>query len=228
MLAVVALAAEWLGHAGTWWLTGGAEPGHALSGSLHAYLRPLGLTLGLAALVATWLVAGAARRLARRAGVLRTNVTAAWRVDRVWPLELPPIGPPPAPGPVSLELGDVVGLGSILFAVQVIVYLIQENVEARAVGLGWPGVHVLSAHHGSALLVHAIVALAVAAVVAVVTRRLARRGAVVARLAALATRMRERRRRVGPGGSRPVLAWTGCWPLAAALDPRPPPRTALI
>jgi hypothetical protein len=233
VLAVVALAAEWLGHAVTWWLTGGAEPGHALSGSLHAYLQPLGVTLGLAAVVATWLVVDTARRLSRHARRLRATLTQGWRLDAAPDDPLAAalgdrrFDPSCSPGPAQLGAGAVVGRASILFAVQVIVYLVQENVEARAVGLGWPGLHVLSAHHGSALMVHAAVALAAATVLVMVSGRLIRRRGVVARLAALASRIRDRRRRVGRPGWRPTLVWTGRWPLAAALDPRPPPRTAL-
>ena len=51
-----------------------------------------------------------------------------------------------------------------LLAVQVVIYLVQENVESRAAGYGLPGLHVLTAHHGSALVAHAALALLGAAV----------------------------------------------------------------
>jgi hypothetical protein len=224
VLAAVALAAEWMGHSLTWWLTGGADAGHALSGSMHGYLQPLGVTLACAALVGAWLVARTLDGLGRRAAGLRRALRAAWRRPDLASTSRPD----PAAAPVRPEpAAELVGLAALLWVVQVSVYLIQENLEARAVGLAWPGLRVLSAHHGSALVIHAAVALAVAGLVVVLARSWARRQATVTRLGSLLAVLVAARGRSGDRHGRPAQPWTPVAPLAAALAPRPPPAGLL-
>ena len=152
---LLAMAGEWVAHAATWYLTGGATPGHALSGSAHTYLRPVGLGLVGLAVLASWSVWRGLQRLVEVATSLRAAARESWRQD------LSDAGGPPAGRPVELDARWVRPgrLWSALLAVQLVVYFAQENVEARAMGFAFPGVHVLTAHHGSALAVHAMVAL---------------------------------------------------------------------
>ena len=64
----------------------------------------------------------------------------------------------PRPAPRTWRRGDVGPVAAALLVVQLTIYLIQENLEVRASGLAWPGLRVLTAHHGSALVIHAVVA----------------------------------------------------------------------
>ncbi len=244
LLAVVALVAEWWGHALTWWWTGGADPGRALSGSMHAYLQPLGITLGVAAVASAWMVVHTLGSLADQAGHLRQRLAAGGRgVPAVGTVAVDgavggapdgsgpsagrrarsaPTSPPNRP-PTSLWPARVARLAAGLLAIQLVVYFVQENLEVRAAGLPWPGLRVLTAHHGSALVVHTGVALVAALVVVAVSTRLAAGDARVARLVALLHVLVARRQRAaGWPRSRPTGVIRR--PLRAdALGPRAPP-----
>jgi hypothetical protein len=165
---LLALAGEWAAHAATWYLTGGATPGQALSGASHTYLGPVGLLIAGLAAGASWLVWRGLRQLVEVARAIESTVRRAWRID-------------PRRGPAQVlsgagadrDLGDLgfTRVWAVLFAVQVVVYLVQENVESRAAGYGLPGLHVITAHHGSALLAHAAIALLGAALAVEVADR---------------------------------------------------------
>jgi hypothetical protein len=158
---LLALAGEWAAHATTWYLTGGATPGQALSGASHTYLGPAGVLIAVLAAGASWLVWRGLRRLGEVARSIESSARRAWRFD---PRRLPAEGLRGS-GPDS-DLGDLrfTPVWAALIAVQVVVYLVQENVESRAAGHGLPGLHVLTVHHGSALLAHAVLALLGAAI----------------------------------------------------------------
>ena len=240
LFAAVALGAEWLGHAGTWWLTGGVGPGHALSGSVHAYLGPIGVVLALVAVATAVVVLQALRALAARAERLRAAVGSAWRVPTGGSPDAAPVsdrfstgarpGRPGRAGRAGRRVGGLAEVGRLagaLLGVQLTVYLIQENLEVRAAGLGWPGLHVLSAHHGSAVAVHAAVALVAAWSAVAVLGRWVDRRATVARIAALYRALVAPRGRRGlPAGLGTAPAPVRLWPLGDALWPRPPPRFA--
>jgi hypothetical protein len=226
LFAVVVLVAEWLGHAGVWFLTGGVGPGQALTGSMHAYLQPLGATLGLAAAGSAWLVLHALASLERRAARLRTGVRRAWRLGGTDLVEGvgDDVDGSTAPAPRSWQRGDVGPVAAALLVAQLTIYLIQENLEVRASGLAWPGLRVLTAHHGSALAIHAVVAVTAAVVLVSILSRWADRHAAVGRIAALYRALTARRTTsssvVVPGAARASLP---SWPLGDALWPRPPP-----
>ncbi len=165
---MLALAGEWAGHAATWYLTGGATPGQALSGASHTYLGPVGVLIAALGVGVSWLVWRGLHRLVEAARSFESAVRRVWRVDpgrRSSRVELPV-----EPG---YEIGDVrfSRVWAALAAVQLVVYLVQENVESSAAGRGLPGLHVLTAHHGSALAIHAAIALLGAALAAEVADR---------------------------------------------------------
>ena len=153
---MLALAGEWLGHAITWWLSGGVAPGRALSGPMHSYLGPVGAVLALLALVASYLTWRGLQQLARLTASLRRALNRVREPDRDLRDQArsvvesgDAIAPP---GPLRLWVG--------LFSVQVAVYVAQENIEIHLLGLPAPGLHVLTAHSGLPLLVHGVVAFA--------------------------------------------------------------------
>jgi len=152
---LLALVGEWVAHAGTWYLTGGATPGQAFSGVTHTYLEPVGLVLVALAVVASWSVWRGLRHLVTMARSFESSVRQAWRHD-LRDTTVPLAARAAEPDSRWLRPGQ---LWAGLLFVQLVVYLVQENVEARAAGFGYPGLHVFTAHHGSALAVHATVAL---------------------------------------------------------------------
>ncbi|HVN51584.1 MAG TPA: hypothetical protein VMT43_09135 [Acidimicrobiales bacterium] len=173
---LLALVGEWVAHAATWYLTGGATPGQAFSGVAHTYLEPVGLVLVALAGLASWSVWRGLRRLVAMARSFESAVGQAWR--------RPPRPDmyPSVPGVVELD-DDWVRPGHLwaaLLTVQLVVYLVQENVEAHAAGFGIVGLHVLTAHHGSALAVHAAVALLASMVAVEVCDRWVERSRAVA------------------------------------------------
>jgi hypothetical protein len=217
---LLALVGEWVGHAATWYLTGGASPGQALSGSMHTYLEPVGAALAAMALLVSWLVWRGVRHMARLARSTRAAIRRAWRADTVVEPELGRAGREPAAAtgvaPARLWLALVV--------VQLLLYFFQENLEARAAGLAWPGLRVLTAHHGSALLIHAVVALAIAALAVEVIDRSIQRGQDAVRVVRLYRALIARRS--GPVAPIAPIQVTTSSPrmrFGHALLSRPPP-----
>jgi hypothetical protein len=139
----LALVAEWLGHAAVWFLTGGTAPARALSGPLHAYLGPLGLVIAVVAVASSWAVWQGLDRLVELTGRFRQATERRDATDG--PIDW-------QPSPHRLPGAGRVGLSLAL--VQVVVYLCQENLEARVIGLTAPGLHVLTAHHGAPIAIH--------------------------------------------------------------------------
>ena len=176
----LALVGEWLGHAGSWWLSGGVGPGRALSGPMHAYLGPVGLLLALLAVATSGLIWWALTQLNLATQSLRAALGRAWRRDPVLDeraRSLARSAPPRQAGVARLWLA--------LASVQVVVYVAQETLELHLLGRSGGGLHVVAVHHGLPLAVHATVALAaavLAALVADIWRAQAERAAEVARL----------------------------------------------
>jgi hypothetical protein len=221
---LLALVGEWIGHAATWYLTGGVTPGRALSGSLHTYLEPVGGALAVLVLLASWLVWRGMRRLVQLTRSTRSGLGRAWRREA---LE----GSDESPSP-SLAVADPLPadaaparLWVALLVVQLVVYLVQENLEARAVGLAWPGLGVLTAHHGSALLIHAVVALALVAVTVELVERSNARGREAQHAVRLYHALVGRRRRSDLGSLRPteVAARPPRSRFGSTVLSRPPP-----
>jgi len=164
---VLALAGEWVGHAATWYLTGGATPGQALAGTAHRYLGPVGVVIALVAMAASWLVWRGLRRLAALARSFDLAGRRAWR-EGAHPVA--PVVSPREAAHAAAELGFS-RLWIALAAVQIVVYLVQENLEVRLAGHGWLGLQAVTAHHGSAIAIHAAIALLGAALAVEVSDR---------------------------------------------------------
>jgi hypothetical protein len=217
---LLALVGEWVAHAATWFLTGGATPGHALSGATHTYLRPVGLALVGSAVLVSWFVWRGLQHLGAMAASFRSAARRAGRLPS-WPGSRPPGHGTAAAAPASVRPGQLWGA---LLSVQLAVYLVQENVEAHAAGLATPGLHVLTAHHGSALVVHAAVALLAAMLAVEVGDRWVERRHDVA-VAARAYRAVTWRRTIAPAGLRhdAVVSDSPLDRIGRSILSRPPP-----
>ena len=174
----LALVGLWLGHTveyvrvlGTSGLT------TELTGSVHAYMLPLGAALAIAATVGgasiwRWWVALGARLDRARAmatSLLRGQPPA--RTDLV--------GATTSSQQPSLVAG-VLAAWPALALLQIALYLVQENVEALAGGAPAPGFAAITGVHALAPLVHAGVALALVIAGAGLLRLLQRRARQIA------------------------------------------------
>jgi hypothetical protein len=176
LLAFVGL---WLGHTAEYarvYGTAGLRP--VLAGSVHAYMVPLGLLLLVLA------AAGGARcwqlwtELGLRLDRARGAIAAAWRSHRPNRLPAPARAVPSAPARVA-------ALWLPVAVLQTGLYLIQENVEAVVAGRPAPGFGAVSGAHWAAPLVHAGVALLLAAVIVALLGLVRRRARHVAACEAL-------------------------------------------
>ena len=163
MFVLCALIGTWLGHSLEYLrINGPGALAWEMGRSVHLYMLPLGAVLLAAALVggARW-VRGV-NVLAARLAQLREAVRGGrW----------------PSPGlagstrflrrstPTTSTIpAQFASLWVLLALIQVGLYLLQENLEARLVGLRGPGLTALSGQHWAAVPIH----LAVAAVLAMV------------------------------------------------------------
>jgi hypothetical protein len=171
-----------------WFVVGGTAPGRALSGPLHAYVGPLGAVLAVIAIAASWAVWQGLGRLAELSRRLRRASSSGGDGT---PASVPDwcdsASAGPRPGPLRI--------GVALASVQLLVYLCQENLEARLVGMTPPGLHALTAHHCAPLAIHLALALIATAVTVEILDRWRARSdeltRVVVRCRALAARRAE-------------------------------------
>jgi hypothetical protein len=205
---LLALAGVWLGHtaeyARVFGLTGVRE---VMAGSLHAYMAPVGMLLALLAAlgavrgVRLWL--GLGRQLASLgtalAGALRGDRDAARR-------PLPGVHAARTPWHPAAR---VAACWLPLTALQVGLYLFQENLEAVVAGAPAPGLGAVAGAHALAPLLHAGVALVLCAAVALASRLLRRRASAVERAVALLRHLLDRLgslRPATPGATVPTPA----------------------
>jgi hypothetical protein len=153
---LIALIGVWVTHTAEYARILGPEVvWRALPGSVHLYMLPLAGVLGLVAaqggarLWRAWTAMG--WRLERT----RAGIEAAWRGRQ-----------PPHPLPAAHSLPPfgcrLVALWLPLAAVQIALYLLQENAEARWAGIPMPGLGPVTGLHWAAPLVHLAVALLLA------------------------------------------------------------------
>jgi hypothetical protein len=213
------MAAEWVGHAVTWWLSAGTSAAGALSGNLHAYLEPVGFLVALVTVSAAAAAWAAARALSR--------TTWAWqrwlRQGGGPPADRPHLTPstsvPNGPGSVSFRRAWLA-----LVAAQLGAYLVQENLEAVIAGDRAPHLRALAEHRGLPVVVHAVVALVATAALVAAGRGWIRRRLTARRVIA-AYRALIRRRTAGASPptalipARPTLRER----FGTSLLPRPPP-----
>lgn len=209
---VLALVGVWLGHSVEYMRVGGvAGLGDALLHSLHVYMLPVGMLLALLAAAAAvqgvrlWL--GLGRQLVG----LRLAVARALRGRRD-AVEAPAgdrrVGPRLGAGRPGIRL--VAAWWLPVTALQIGLYLFQENVEAVVGGAPAPGLGAVTGLHALAPLVHATIALALCAAVALASRLLRGRAALVERAVALLRHLLDRLGSLAPD-------------LPGAAPPAPPP-----
>jgi hypothetical protein len=208
----------WLGHTAEYVRVHGADGLRTeAGGSVHGYMIAAGILLsllaaavGLRGLQAWW-------TLGRRLRAARQAVESAWRST---PLPTTPIEPRGA-SPAS---AGYVSLLSWLGPVQVLLYVIQENLEAWRAGAAVPGAAVVSGVHWAAPAVHLAVAAGLAAAVVLAQRVLGRRRRAVVACQRLARVLVTALLRSEPA-LRPRVLWIRSprdrW--ASQLLRRPPP-----
>lgn len=215
----LALVGLWVGHTVEYVRVWGSTGLQAeLVGSLHLYMLPLGALLALGSALAGVRVWRAWCRLGRRIDVARSAVPALLRGHRI---ALPDARDGARP---SIAAGIAVAWPA-LTALQVALYVAQENIEAGVWGYRPPGLGAIAGIHWLAPAVHAAVALVLLIVAALVLRLLRRRGAVVAaveaRVRALLTALLARASSaVAP---TPAVARPPAHLLCHSLRQRPPP-----
>ena len=183
----------------------------AASRSAHVYMGPAGLVLVSLALVAAHASFRAAGRLQQRLSQLRRAMVGgrAEPVDKDFH--------------VGLRFSWSTFLG-LLWLWQLLLYLAQENLEARALGLPLPWFGAMSGVHALAPAVHLAVALAITLVVWLLRRRIVHLTAEVRRVA---SRLAARRQPARVIVSRPVTRWwTPAERWGVQLWSRPPPVQA--
>jgi hypothetical protein len=193
---LLALAGVWMSHTLEYARVLGLDGiRDVMLGSLHLYMLPVGMLLALAA------AAGAVRGvrlwlgLGRQLHGLRSAVAMALRGRRA-PGAAAPAGSAArsstTPRPPRRALTRVAAWWLPLTALQLGLYLFQENVEAAISGAPSPGLGAVLGTHAPALLIHAAVALALCAAAVLAGRLLRRRADVVARVAALLRHLLDR------------------------------------
>ena len=184
-----ALVGDWVTHTAEYArLDGAAGIARALSGSVHLYMLPAAALLTMAAALWAARLWRAWTALGWRLDATRAGIAVAWRGRHPHSLPADRVLPPAGCRLLALWLPLVV--------VQVTLYLLQENIEARWAGLPMPGLGALTGVHWAAPLIHLAVALLVAAAACVVLTRFRRRVRVIviaqrllhALVAAIATR----------------------------------------
>ena len=174
----LALVGLWLGHTVEYVrVLGTAGFTTELTGSVHAYMLPLGAVLAVAATVGgawiwRWWVALGAR-------LDRARAMASDLLQGRFPTTAAPLGASSTPKAPTFAAG-VLAAWPALALLQIALYLIQENVEALAAGAQAPGFGAITGVHALAPLVHAGVALVLVVAGAGLLRLLQRRARQVA------------------------------------------------
>ena len=169
-ILLLALVGAWLSHTALYVETRGVGGLRAeLLGSPHLYMLPAAglLVAATFALISRWWrlwqeLGG--RLLALRGDVAPAALRGAAmpRLPRRWPLR--------DGGEARLP-----GLWLAVAPLQLILYVLQENLEAASVHQAAPGISLLWADHWLAVVVHAVTALVLCALAALLIRRVARR-----------------------------------------------------
>jgi hypothetical protein len=131
LFGLTALLGEWTVHQIAYLITYRSHFGLVMASTPHRlYMAQAGLVLVVLAVAAAFLAA---------VSIWRNGVRER-RLSDLLPLRLPGLlRVPAAPIPVAVIARTAI----FLAAYQIALYLLQENVEASAAGLGWPGLAVL-------------------------------------------------------------------------------------
>jgi hypothetical protein len=210
---VMALVGAWLGHNLEYLRVWGGHrfTGVAL-GSVHLYMRPAGALLLVAGVIGVQSTARLARRLERRLTELRgpapcragfTGLGRQAGADAGWSFSIPTV---------------IV----VVWILQSMLYLVQENAETALAHAPAAGVGALTGVHALAPLVHLAVTLALVGGVCRLRRRVTQLAAAV-RAAAAALRAWRPTRTAAPSMS--ARTWTPVQRWGWQLWSRPPPIT---
>lgn len=218
-LVLVALIGTWLGHAIEYGVVAGwrgVELG--LWGPLHSYMGPAALLLLVAAFALSLRVAALAAAAQRRAEVLWRQLRHGMRDD---------VTPSSATASLPWTESHGIALFLIIAGAQVVLYLVQENVEAALAGAPAPGVGAITGAHWTAPLVQVAVASCLTLGWLVASRLLRRRLEAGDRIEALFSviargRRRLPTRRMPPMITAPSRRQSRAWPT------RPPPVFSTI
>lgn len=165
-VVLLAMVGGWIGHLLEYLRVGGTAGVHAtLLGSAHVYMLPLGALLALLVALsgAWWWRAWTA--LGHRLDGARRTLTGALRGHLVAPVPRPAtVAPSGAARWLALTL--------LVAALQVSVYILQENLEAVAAGRPIPGLGAVSGAHALAPLIHLAAAAVLCALAMAGARRL--------------------------------------------------------
>ncbi len=220
--ALLPLLGVWLGHTAEFVrVHGSAGLRGELVGSVHGYMLPTGILLGILAAAAGVRCAQVWQQLGLRLRIARHALSHAWR-GGIGPV---PVTPRQPPRPEPLRLSSVLVR---LAPLQITLYVLQENLEAWRAGLATPGLGAIGGVHRAAPLVHVLVAACLAALVVLLHRALRRRHHAVLACQRLARVLLAALLR-SPTEPRPRPVW-----LASARDRwtlqllrRPPPAVPL-
>lgn len=220
--ALLALVGLWLGHSLEYVRVWGARGlSTELVGSVHAYMLPAGLVLavvGAAASLAAWRFWN---RLGRRLDTARRTVRQAL-------LGRPhPQGSRPPRSQQASTSSRILLAWPALTAVQVALYLAQENLEAIRAGLAAPGFGAITGVHALAPAVHAAVALLLLLAVALVAVVFRRRSRAIAALEGRLARLQSRRSLLETPRPPATSASAPLQLLGPQLWCRPPPLPAV-
>jgi hypothetical protein len=221
---LLALVGLWLGHTLEYvrvWGTHGLQT--VVAGSIHAYMLPLALLLILAAALAGGRMWRVWMRLGARVDGAHLNLTALLHGRRLGAR----IG---ANDDVLPSLpARILAAWPALTLVQILFYVVQENVEAAVANAPAPGFGAVTGAHALAPLVHAAVALLLLVAVAGVVRLLRRRIAVIAAVEAIVRLLLSRLEREPCANSPSVRAAAPpLYRFGAHLWRRPPPALLAI
>jgi hypothetical protein len=193
LLAFIGL---WTGHTLEYLRVWGTE---GLSSPLHAYMLPVAGVLAVLSTVFAIRIWRAWQALNHRLDRAVVRLRRIWRGHGA---ELPV-----EPVASASQVTRLVAIWLPLAAVQIALYLIQENFEALAQARPAPGLGAITGIHWAAPFVHLYVALLLACGVRICQFFLHRRGAIVERIEALLSVAIRRRRSPTP---RPVATALPC------------------
>lgn len=178
-VALLAFVGVWLSHTLEYvrvWGWSGLD--QELTGSVHLYMVPVGVVLVLLVAVAGAALARLHRHLTRRVEHASGLLARVWR-GRVEAHQ----GPAARGFAAAPSLGRIVLiLGAALAALQVGLYLIQENLESAVAGVPTPGLSAITGVHWAAPIIQLAVGFVLAAVAVALWSLLRRREVVVQRI----------------------------------------------
>lgn len=146
VFGLTVFAGEWVVHQAEYVIEYGQWFGAAMGATGHdAYMGPIGLVLAVAA-------AGLIGLAALTLGLVGITL---WRLRLVLPSGMRRLVPRTAQ---RVSLRTMLVTASVLAFGQIALYAVQENVEAAALGAGWPGLGVLFApQHATVVPLHLLV-----------------------------------------------------------------------